>query len=535
MRAICEACQHPQPVDWRPGDLCIQCGAAVRRDVRCFWCAEWTPFAKFCRGCGAEVVEERLFGAARMIKHAGTDRFTVPKMLRELDPEQLDNFSRIYQRHAVVAASHVDDLSFLERFLHRKSFSAALDDELVAQLPWDAPTLQRMSTRGSEADGDPPLTRVNAIAERTPIGRTVTLAGIVRLRLGDRTALTEVRHVLSSGDDEVSDEAALVLVSWRVVTLFGRLAEQRDLIARLRTSPFVEEAAVGLALLGAGDVDSVRSAIGSADPDIAFAAALVCGDADRLQAALSADDIRTIAAGMRLIELGILHPLERPLRDGSVAVQIAMTDALCRRTQGAAELAATLLHLVETTDSDTVRERAARVLCRAMPVEYAIRIARAGGGEQYIAMSLLSEQAALPADVVHQVCTHLVSREQLRASQYGVKEAAERGSIPDGFVPACFSESSDASRVELIRIAETQLAARGDESLHLFVMGVVFGPFPAVIRAAAWWALVRWYHRDDLRSFGPCTLKPEGVQRFFGTPTAPAFRGCWRCSPIAIP
>ena len=78
MRAVCEKCGAAQPPDWKAGDLCGACGAAVRRDVRCFWCAKGTPFAKFCRSCGAELVDERLFSAARMLKDAGTDRFTVP-------------------------------------------------------------------------------------------------------------------------------------------------------------------------------------------------------------------------------------------------------------------------------------------------------------------------------------------------------------------------------------------------------------------------------------------------------------------------
>src|SRR5882672_232260 len=126
MRSVCEKCAAPQPPDWNAGDLCVSCGAAVRRDVRCFWCAKWTPFAKFCRSCGAETVEEIHYGAARMLKDAGTDRFTVPRMLREMDPDQRENFTRIYQRHAVAVARHVDEIRFLERFLFHKVFSGAL-------------------------------------------------------------------------------------------------------------------------------------------------------------------------------------------------------------------------------------------------------------------------------------------------------------------------------------------------------------------------------------------------------------------------
>ena len=52
MRAVCEGCGAVQPHDWKAGDLCGACGQAVRRDVRCFWCAKWTPQGRFCRACG---------------------------------------------------------------------------------------------------------------------------------------------------------------------------------------------------------------------------------------------------------------------------------------------------------------------------------------------------------------------------------------------------------------------------------------------------------------------------------------------------
>src|SRR5260370_27316641 len=113
MHIVCEACSQTQPIDWKAGDLCVHCGHAVRNEVRCFWCAKWTPVAKFCRRCGAAVVERALYGAARMLKDAGTDKFTVPKMLAELDPDQIENFTLIYQRHAAILSLHVEHVQFL--------------------------------------------------------------------------------------------------------------------------------------------------------------------------------------------------------------------------------------------------------------------------------------------------------------------------------------------------------------------------------------------------------------------------------------
>src|SRR5437773_10475093 len=183
MRALCEGCGGLQPPDWKAGDLCSFCGKAVRHDVRCYWCAKWVPAAKFCRSCGAAVVEERLYGAARMLKDAGTDRFTIPKQLAEFDSDQLENFSRIYQRHAIAVARHVDEARFLERFLRQKHWSSALEDQLIPQLPWNEEMLGRLSGAPLPAGDD--LLTVKAIQETTPFEATRSLAPLVRLRLND--------------------------------------------------------------------------------------------------------------------------------------------------------------------------------------------------------------------------------------------------------------------------------------------------------------------------------------------------------------
>src|ERR1700728_4449464 len=136
MRALCESCSRPQPLDWHAGDLCVWCGQAVRRETRCFWCVKWTPAAKFCRTCGAATVDGSLYGAARMLKDAGSDRFSIPRQLTEFDPDQIENFTRIFQEQAAVAENHVEQVAFLERILEQKHWSAALDEALAPELPW---------------------------------------------------------------------------------------------------------------------------------------------------------------------------------------------------------------------------------------------------------------------------------------------------------------------------------------------------------------------------------------------------------------
>ena len=517
-RARCEKCGASQPPDWQAGDLCQACGAPVRRDVRCFWCAKWTPQGKFCRHCGAEVVDDPLYGAARMIKDAGTDRFTVPKLLRELEPDQLDNFTRIYQRQAVAVARHVDELRFLERFLFHRGFSAELEETLIPQLPWPDATLAAHSAP-PPPPGDDDLATVTAIGVTTPFAQTRALAGLARLRLDDWAAFEDAVATFRSAEGDVKAEAALVLTGWRVRTArWDRRLDRDALAAELERSPFRLEAAVRLALLGTVNPDLLKEAQASADPETAFAAALALGDVDRLQTALRGDPLEQIAAGNALIALGVIAPVVEPLRKSPAEVQRELVESALDRDEPLPELGDTLLAIVETTDDDTLRERAARILCRQARPEWALRIARAARGERYIFQSLLSERAALPPETLAEVAAYLIDAGFFTMNQYGIEDAATRGAIPDSFVPAQFDRAGAEIRIELLRFAEKQLEARGDEALHRFVMNVVFGPHPAARRAAAWWVLHRWYRRDDVRGEGPLKLAREPIERFFGSP-----------------
>jgi hypothetical protein len=516
MRAVCETCGAAQPLDWSAGDLCSACGAAVRRDVRCFWCAKWTPPGKFCRSCGAAVVEDALYGAARMLKDAGTDRFSIPKLLRELDRDQIENFTRIYQRHAALVERHVDDVRFLERFLHHRDFSAALEDSLVPQLPWPEETLERLDLGPRPAGGD--LETAQAIAETTPFPLTKSLSSLVRLVLGDGKAWTAAAGVFRADDGALRAEAALVLTGWRIWAGYGRPRQDlAEIIDELRSSPFRLEAAVRLGLLGQRDEALLREALDSRDPETAFAAAVALDDVDRLQAALQGDDLQKSVAGSALIRLGVLKAVERVIEKSPLEVQTELVESVLRRKEPAPELGETLLGIVETTDDARLRERAARALCRGLRPEWALRIARAAGKDRHIFQSLLSEEAALPPETLSEVAAHLLDAGLFTSSQYGLTEAAQRGSLPDGFVPSRFAQSDDEVRRELLRVAEAQLGARMDESLHRFVMGVVFGPYPAKTRAAAWWALSRTYcHDGDPRGEGPFRLSKKSIERFFG-------------------
>lgn len=518
MRAACEACGRPQPPDWKAGDLCVHCGAAARAENRCFWCAKWTPAGRFCRSCGAEVVAPALYGAARMLKDAGTDRFTVPKMLRELDPEQVENFTRLYQRHAAAVARQVDDLRFLERFLRHKRFSGRTEEELIPQLPWPDETLREFTAPRPPPGDD--LATAREIEAHSPLPLARSLATIVRLRLDDWEAVRPALRVFAASSGELRVEAALALTGWRVRTAVGPLDEGRDLLQAIEGAPFPLEVAVRRACLGKEDPAVLREALDSKDPETSFAAALALGEVDRLQAALRGDALEVIAAGRALAAQGLVRPLEEPLRQGSAEVQGSLIEAVLRLKKPVPELSDALLEIVESTPDARLRERAARLLCREIPPERALRVARAAGRERHIFQSLLSPEAALPPETASDVAAFMIDNGLFSMSQYGLSEAGRRGAIPDDFVPRHFDRADPETRGELLRFAEEQLKARGDEALHRFVMNVLFGPHPAEIRKEAWWALSRWYAGIQYASKGPMAIRVDAIERFFGSVAA---------------
>jgi hypothetical protein len=516
MRALCEGCGKPQPPGWKAGDLCSFCGKAVRHDVRCYWCAKWVPAAKFCRSCGAAVVEERLYGAARMLKDAGTDRFTIPKQLHDFDPDQIENFSRIYQRHSITVARHVEELRFLERFLRQKHWSSALEDQLIPQLPWNEQTLEAMSGPPHPPGDDVAAARV--IQEKTPFESTRALAQLARLILQDWSVYKDAVSTFHSGDPAIKAEAALALTGWRVRSTFGYPRDlSRLLYEELQKSPFKLEAGVRMGLMGHGDPGLLKEALAAPDKDTAFSAALVLGEVDRLHAALKGDELEKVAAGRKLIELGILKEVVQTVEKSPLEVQQELVSSLVDRKGPAPEAAQMLLEIVETTPDATLRERASRILCRQLQPGWALRIARAAKDDHHMYQSILQAPDLAP-DAAQELGDFLIERGKFSMNQYGMSTVAENGRMPDTFVPTRFGRADGKTRKELLRFAETQLERRKDEALHRFVMGVVFGPHPAETRAAAWWVLHRWYKQQgEYRGEGPFKLRKDVVAQFFGS------------------
>lgn len=521
MRATCEHCARLQPPEWVAGDQCVHCGDAVRHELRCCWCATWTPDGAYCRTCGAEVVDEHLYPAARMLKDAGVDRFSIAAQLASMDPAQVENFTRIYQRHASVAARHVEQLSVVQRHLRHHGWVGTVDDQLAAELPWPADQLQRYDTAPLDLDFGTPASVLATIETTTPLEITRSLAPIARLRLNDWEAFAAASASLASSDPDVRDEAALALTSWRVHTVGLGGDDPPALAEALGASAFTFEAAIRLASFrrdGTVDLPPTPAAL---DRETTIGLALVTGDVDVLRATLDGDDIERCAAGAALIRLGALAGLDRVLDDGPDAVRIHLVQELGRVRESVPELTDALLGIIESTSDPRLREMAVRVAGPALGGEQARRVARAAARDRRVLQSLL-ERIDLPADAVADLLDWMIDAGVFAGAMPGMATVVEAGRVPLAFVPQRFSDAPTALQLELLPLAELQLdraAAQPDdvESLHRFLVGALFADVATDVRTATWWVLHRWYqHQGDHRGSGPLRLEPESVERYFG-------------------
>lgn len=469
--------------------------------------------------CGAEVVDEVHYGAARMLKDAGVDRFTIAGQLVSMDPDQLDNFSRIYQRHASAMARHVDELHFLERCLHHRGFAAALEERLVPELPWPDDVLRRYSVGMLDLTEDTIATALR-IAAATPFDSTRELAHLVRLRADDFTAAVDACDAFGSADPQVRAEAALVLTSWRVRLGTGPLEDRvaggrSAVIAELRTSSFAAAAAVRLAVLDRAAIEIPPDTVDSPDRELAMAAILLGGDPDRLETALGGDPLERLAAAVTLARAGIVGRLGPVLIEASDDARgvILQTLALAKRPVPA--LADTIVSIIETTADPSVREIGTRVVCPTIGTAAALRIIAAGEGDRRIAQALL-QRSVLPSEGLAAVVDLMIERGEFASSMFGVASLANDGRLADSFVPTRWHDASEALRPELLALAELQLTKRGDEGLHRFVVNVVFGESRGSIRSTAWWVLHRWYRSlGEYDGRGPLRLANEPLSRFF--------------------
>ncbi|MDR7128823.1 hypothetical protein J2X69_001155 [Algoriphagus sp. 4150] len=143
----CEQCQCKQPNDWQAGDACISCGGVVRKEVRCTWCVELTPHAKFCKHCGSEVHDDRFFGPARILKSLGVDQLELPAKLRALGEVKLIQYQQQFNQHYALIEKTIQELEQLEDLLLIKGRPKynRVEEDLLKIIPFTQDQLDKFA------------------------------------------------------------------------------------------------------------------------------------------------------------------------------------------------------------------------------------------------------------------------------------------------------------------------------------------------------------------------------------------------------
>ena len=517
MRAICENCGQVQPPDWQPGDLCGHCGHVVRREKRCHWCVEQTPNGKFCRHCGAGQVPDEQYGAARWLKFLGTDQFAIPERLTAMDPEQVEHFTRLYQRQGIVVERHVGDLAFAEGFARQRGWARQLEATLLPLVPMPDADIQALALPPARGTTDPE--KLLEIREQSPLSISQALSALARLRLWqtsdldyDTLRLGEdlelVLPQLQSPDPALRLETALTLSHWRLSIagpLFGE-RELREVLQQALTGPLALEAATQLALIAGrrqGTAQAVAAeALAAEDGELVFTAALAGWVPDPLLAALRVPR-RRYAAALTLtrmnvaVDLGPLLPTFTPLETADILRLLAWQEQ--PRPDLRPYFTAVLAGQHPATP-DTVRTVRELQMCDLQPGD-AVRLLREYPDQSFI-VELLKNPALTPVELV-EVCRELVARDQFKLHELPEEPLMQ---LPASFVAENWRLAPPESLRTLQNMARQQLATGGRRevlALHTFLRAVLWEETaPAETRRQTAVLLNGWYQTYDSPPLG---------------------------------
>jgi hypothetical protein len=263
--------------------------------VRCAWCARVVPFDKFCRSCGCDLFPPDRYGAARMLKSAGVDRFALGSRLAQLDADRVELLSSQYARQAAVIAMRVEEAMRVEASLLQTGFAAELEEMWIASLPLDEGALAALDV---EAEGT-----LEAIHRSSPIARVRSMAGVALTRRGSTDHAREAVALAAAADPRLALESALSLSHWKHHGSLG--PRDRRALAQIAEQA-LDDPRLGLhaaILVAQSRPHDLRDALASTDRDLRFSAALIAGDEDVLCAALEDDGMRPFAE-RRLAQMG---------------------------------------------------------------------------------------------------------------------------------------------------------------------------------------------------------------------------------------
>lgn len=456
-----------------------------------------------------------------MLKAAGVDQFSIGERLSALDADHVAHLTRMYQKQSTVVARHVDDLHLVEGLLVGSGWAQELDDELTARLPMpgeDAFLFFGQSANQASLRLDDLPSEVLSLSASSPIPLTSLLAAVAIVRHGwatDEVQIDLAESALHSADRRIVDEAALAFGGWRWRFASGRRRSVQPLVGALMICSHILDAQVALRLLGE-DVDVDPQLLTDTNSDRLFSAALALVNIETLTAAL-ADPLRRRAAGIVLAANAHAESLGLVFAQFDDETLDEILGLLRTTEKPFAMLHSQLWAATKRNDRDIRRQAASLLVTIGRPEDavplLALDVTDISGVQNVIQRMQLGSVDLLLA------CRYLVEHKRFRLSQYGVRELAESGRLRDDFVSTIWSHlTDDEQRSELLRFSEEQLCARGDETLHRFMVNVVFaekGAVSVTVREDAWWCLLRWYGKTKHAWKGPLALESAVLEQFF--------------------
>ncbi|GEN05686.1 hypothetical protein SAMN05443572_101766 [Myxococcus fulvus] len=279
-------------------------GAVRGVRVRCPGCTRFNPPGVRCPSCACGPVAPEHYGAARMLLHAGVDRFALTGRLEALEPGLARQLAAQYAAQWAGALRIVEDARRCEAFLTLGGFVEEAEDRWADVLPWSQPP----ASRDAAPEEDDPLEALYQRSEDPGVRQLAALAAVNRGR-PSRELYSAAQGALYA-DGLARLEAALALTRWRVWFVAPSGRPQRELIARHARDVFANHpehaarAAVAWvrATGKAPEVDlllALREGLRAQDEDIAFECALVLEDELGLLAALGsgAEDRAALSPG----------------------------------------------------------------------------------------------------------------------------------------------------------------------------------------------------------------------------------------------
>ncbi len=531
MRATCETCGQAQPPDWKPGDLCGSCGNVVRREKRCHWCVKLTPDGKFCRHCGAGQVPDEQYGAARWLKSLGTDQFALPERLAAMEPDQVAHFTRLYQKHAMVAERHVSDIAYAESFARQRGWARLWEEILLPMLPMKEAELADITLPPLRGTTD--LEKLLEIRETSPLPVSRLLSALARIRIWQLSMLDydemglgeDMKLALSHLQDPeptVRLEVSLTLSHWRF-TSTGFVFSQREIESNLQEAmrgPALLEAGTSLALMTSyaqGEPQGVYAeALASEDQDIAFAAALANYRPEPLLAALRVPRCQ-FAAAQALTQARVGFDLAALLPTFNQNELDIIWRVLAHQQRPRPDLRAYFIaELAQPATPTPTRNTLRELLALDLQPGDAARLLRENPDRSFGA-NLLKNPALTPPDLV-ELCREYVALDMFEPHNF---PNGDYPLLPLGFVQENW-RSAPATSLHTLRVmAEGQLQTGTPaeaQTMHKFLRGVMWEEAaPLAARQQAIGALTSWYEGYHQSPYLALALTEESATFYFGS------------------